>query len=69
MKDFKDGYSLDEIKCILHPNYRGIRKPTSQKEGCNCQLIYNKKHSHSKLPILPLKKGILNPQNINGQNC
>lgn len=28
------------MKCKLHPNYKGIIPPTSNKEGCTCNYIY-----------------------------
>lgn len=28
--------------CKLHPGYKGIRKPTSKREGCTCRALYKK---------------------------
>ena len=34
------------MKCPLHPKYRGIMKPYSNKEGCCCAEIFAKIQKH-----------------------
>lgn len=30
--------------CPIHPKYQALQPPTSKKEGCVCQEIYNTNH-------------------------
>lgn len=44
------------MKCKLHPKYKGIKPPTSTKEGCICSDIYfNINKLKVRAPILPTK--------------
>jgi hypothetical protein len=42
--------------CPLHPKYQALKPPTSSKDGCVCQTIYDMSHPRQEIIRISLER-------------